>query len=170
MLELSDASSEVSIERNDHTDVLEILAQAIEESKITLHTRPGNANSAVTFDSLDSQTAASISLCTNRTNAIRALAQLLENAVKFTHEGSITLHMDYTDNIVRLIVEDTGIGIPADQVEHIFEEFVQIDTFAEGTGIGLSVARSIAQRMGGDLWLDTYYTQGARFVFELLRS
>ena len=169
MLELSDASSEVSIERNDHTDVLEIVSQAIEESKITLHTRPGNAKSAVTFDFLDNQTAASVSLCTNRTNAIRALAQLLENAVKFTHEGSITLHIDYTDSIVHLIVEDTGIGIPADQMEHIFEEFVQIDTFAEGTGIGLSVARSIAQRMGGDLWLDTDYKQGARFVLELKR-
>ena len=169
MLELSDASSEVSIERNDQADALDIVAQAIEDSKITLHTRPGNANSAVTFVYTRGQEPC-VSLRTNRLYAIRTLAQLLENAVKFTHEGSITLYMEYTDTQVRLIVEDTGIGIPAEQMEHIFEEFVQIDTFTEGTGIGLSVARSTAQRMGGDLWLDKDYTQGARFVFELLRS
>jgi signal transduction histidine kinase len=94
----------------------------------------------------------------------------LENAVKFTREGSITLSMAYTDTKVSFTVEDTGIGIPADQTEHIFEEFVQLDTFADGTGIGLTVARSIAQRMGGNLWLDTSYTKGSRFVLELLRT
>jgi signal transduction histidine kinase len=78
--------------------------------------------------------------------------------------------MAYTDTKVSFTVEDTGIGIPADQTEHIFEEFVQLDTFADGTGIGLTVARSIAQRMGGNLWLDTSYTKGSRFVLELLRT
>jgi signal transduction histidine kinase len=94
----------------------------------------------------------------------------LENAAKFTHQGSITLSMTSTDDKVRFTVEDTGIGIPADQTEHIFEEFVQLDTFTDGTGIGLTVARSVARRMGGDLWLDTDYKEGARFVLELLRE
>ena len=111
-----------------------------------------------------------IHLRTNKIYAIRALAQLLENAAKFTKEGSITLSMTYTDSKVCFSVEDTGIGIPADQTEHIFEEFVQLDTFADGTGIGLTIARSIAQRMGGNLWLDTSYTGGSRFVLELLRT
>ena len=78
--------------------------------------------------------------------------------------------MTNTDSKVCFSVEDTGIGIPADQTEHIFEEFVQLDTFADGTGIGLTIARSIAQRMGGNLWLDTSYTGGSRFVLELLRT
>ena len=78
--------------------------------------------------------------------------------------------MTYTDSKVSFIIEDTGIGIPADQTGHIFEEFVQLDAFAEGTGIGLTVARSIAQRMGGDLWLDTSYKDGSRFILELLRA
>ena len=111
-----------------------------------------------------------IHLRTNKLYAVRALSQLLENAAKFTQEGSITLSMTYTDDKVRFTVEDTGVGIPADQTARIFDEFVQLDAFAEGTGIGLTVARSIAQRMGGDLWLDTDYTRGARFVFELLRN
>ena len=89
--------------------------------------------------------------------------------MKFTNEGSITLKTELTDGKVHFIVEDTGIGIPADQAEHIFEEFVQLDSFTDGTGIGLTIARSVARRMGGELWLDTSYTKGARFVFELLR-
>ena len=170
MLELSDASSEALIERKDLTDVLNIVAQAIEHSKIALHTRPGNPDSQVTFESIADETAASMTLHTNKLFAVRTLAQLLENAVKFTSEGTIRLYMERADNKIRLIVEDTGIGIPADQAESIFEEFVQLDAFTDGTGIGLTVARSIAQRMGGDLWLDTSYTQGARFVFELLKN
>ena len=54
-------------------------------------------------------------------------------------------------------------------MEHIFDEFVQLDEFVDGTGIGLTVARSIARRMGGDLWLDPDYPEGARFVLELLK-
>jgi signal transduction histidine kinase len=170
MLELSDASSEALIERKDLTDVLNIVAQAIEHSKIALHTRPGNPDSQVTFESIADETAASMTLHTNKLFAVRTLSHLLENAVKFTSEGTIRLYMERADNKIHLIVEDTGIGIPADQAESIFEEFVQLDAFTDGTGVGLTVARSIAQRMGGDLWLDTSYTQGARFVFELLKN
>ena len=180
MLELSDANSEALIERNDQTNVVDIVSQAVDHSKIALHTRPGhsasddaipqrikNAGSTVVFEVNQIQM---IHLRTNEIYAIRALSQLLENAAKFTHEGSITLSMTYTSDKVRFIVEDTGIGIPADQTEHIFDEFYQLDPFAEGTGIGLTVARSIAQRMGGNLWLDTDYKEGSRFILELLRA
>ena len=170
MLELSDVSSEILIERHDEATVQDIVSQAIEFSGIVGQTYPGNAESAVKFDFIDNQEVASITLHTNKVYAIRALSQLLENAAKFTHEGGITLRMENTDKSVRLIVEDTGVGIPSVESEHIFEEFVQLDEFADGTGIGLTVAHSIAQRMGGDLWLDTDYSQGARFVLELLKA
>ena len=179
MLELSDASSEVLIERKDETNVIDIVSQAIDHSKITLHTRSVRSTS----DDIQPQQSRSdeskvvfevsqiqmIHLRTNKSHAVRALAQLLENAVKFTREGSITLNMTYTEEKVCFIVEDTGIGIPTDQTEHIFEEFIQLDPFTEGTGIGLTIARSVAQRMGGNLWFDTDYKEGSRFVLELLR-
>ena len=179
MLELSDASSEVLIERKDETNVIDIVSQAIDHSKITLHTRSVRSTS----DDIQPQQSRSdeskvvfevsqiqmIHLRTNKSHAVRALAQLLENAVKFTREGSITLNMTYTEEKVCFIVEDTGIGIPTDQTEHIFEEFIQLDPFTEGTGIGLTIARSVAQRMGSNLWLDTDYKEGSRFVLELLR-
>ena len=165
LLEMSDVSSVAVIECNDQIDVKELMAKAIEHSRINSHTHPG-----LSFECPDKETAASVSLRTNRLYAIRTLAQLLENAVKFTHEGSITLRVKVTDKSVLFTVEDTGIGIPAGQAEHIFGEFVQLNHFSIGTGIGLSVARSLARRMGGDLWLDTSYTQGACFVLELLRA
>lgn len=65
------------------------------------------------------------------------------------------------------MVEDNGIGIPLEEAEHIFDEFVQLDEYYEGTGIGLTVARSLARRMNGDITLDTSYTSGARFIFSL---
>jgi signal transduction histidine kinase len=170
LLELSDVSSATVIECNDQMDIQELVANAIEHSRIDQHTRPGNADSAVAFEFPDKEATASVMLRTNKLYATHTLAQLLENAVKFTHEGSITLRVETTEKTVLFTVEDTGIGIPADQTEHIFDEFVQLNKFSIGTGIGLSVARSLARRMGGDLWLDTSYSQGSRFVLELLRE
>ena len=169
MLELSDTGSETVIERNDETNARAIVEEAIKHSGITLHTKPGHAESAVTFESPDEQALARITLRTNQRNAIRALAQLLENAVKFTNEGTIRLLIEDAEEKVRFVVEDTGIGIPANQRKHVFEEFVQLDEFVDGAGIGLTIARSIAERMGGRLWLDTNYTQGSRFILELLK-
>ena len=68
---------------------------------------------------------------------------------------------------MQFVVEDTGIGIPKKDAARIFDEFVQLDDFYEGPGIGLTIARSIARRMGGDVVLDTSYTQGARFILRL---
>jgi signal transduction histidine kinase len=68
---------------------------------------------------------------------------------------------------VNFVVEDTGIGVPPEQAENIFTEFIQLNEYSEGTGIGLSIARSLARRMKGDITLDTTYTTGARFVMSL---
>ncbi|MBQ8937430.1 MAG: hypothetical protein IJ066_06880, partial [Bacteroidaceae bacterium] len=152
----------------DQTDVRHLVAQAIDLSQIAQLTKPVKADAAVTFES--PATDAPIPLFTNKLYAIRTLSHLLENALKFTAEGHIMLKVESTDSLVRFTVEDTGIGIPEGEAEHIFEEFVQLDDFTEGTGIGLTVARSLARRMGGDLRLDTDYKAGARFVFELLRE
>lgn len=178
MLELSEVNSESVIERSDQMDVKELMTEAINYSGISLHTHPSGAttkggkqaNSAVAFAFPDGDSIPSVTLRTNKRNAVCALAELLDNAVKFTQKGCITLNVECTDSGVRFTVEDTGIGIPEDQSERVFEEFAQLNSFTEGTGIGLTVARSIAQRMGGNLWLDTSYTGGARFVLELRRD
>lgn len=164
MLELSDAGSQVTIERLDETSALEIAAQASADSSIAIATN-------ITFNILPDIDTEKATLRTNLQQAVRALELLLDNARKFTQEGSVTLRisMEKQQNKQRVlfIVEDTGIGVPVNEAEHIFEDFVQLNSYTDGTGIGLTVARSIARRLGGDICLDTNYTTGARFIMSL---
>ena len=81
--------------------------------------------------------------------------------------ATVRLCVDTNDGKIIFAVEDTGIGVPPEQAERIFEEFVQLDDYYDGTGIGLTVARSITRRLGGDIVLDTNYSPGARFVMTL---
>ena len=120
-------------------------------------------------------------LQTNLAAATRILTLLLDNARKFTkgaealhhideeplEKKSVVLRLAKENDRILFIVEDTGIGIPAEESEHIFDEFVQLNEYYDGTGIGLTVARSLARRLGGDVVLDTSYTAGARFVFKV---
>ena len=93
------------------------------------------------------------------------LCCLLDNAVKNTSVGTITLKASATDTELILAVEDTGCGVPPHEEERIFERFVKLDQFKEGLGIGLTSSRTMAQRLGGDVRLDTTYQgPGARFV------
>jgi signal transduction histidine kinase len=117
--------------------------------------------------------AENVSVMTNNDSAVRALSLILDNACKFTaksDEKKVRLCVKATPDTVEMIVEDSGIGVPPEEAEHIFEEFVQLDEFYEGTGIGLTIARSMARRMGGDVTLDTSYSPGARFILSLPRN
>ena len=93
------------------------------------------------------------------------LSRLLSNAAKFTHLGTITLSLTQEADQLHFSVADTGPGIPADKRDFIFERFAKLDSFAQGTGLGLSVARMIAERLGGTLNLDPNYTGGSKFDF-----
>ena len=160
MLELSEASSQTIIERTDETTTNIIANKAIENSGIC-HTEH------IKFDLQLKEGTKDFQLLTNQRYATRALVLLLDNAKKFTKEGTVRLVISQKPSEVAFTVEDTGIGVPAKQAEHIFEAFVQLDEYYEGTGIGLSVARSIVRRLGGDIVLDTTYQEGARFIMTL---
>lgn len=98
---------------------------------------------------------------------VQVLDNLLSNASKFTHEGSVTLAYEVKKETNQLIftVTDTGIGIPIDEQEHVFERFVKLDNFSQGAGLGLSICRIVAERLGSFLIIDREYTQGTRFIF-----
>lgn len=91
------------------------------------------------------------------------LSKLLDNAAKFTRQGSIKLNVNYEDGNMHFTVADTGCGIPADKSEYIFERFAKLNSFSQGAGLGLSIARMVANHLGGTLTLDTTYTEGAKF-------
>ena len=123
----------------------------------------------IAFETVIDDTIKNLPLQTNRDYAVRALVQLIDNAFKFTKQGRVTLSAKQSEGCVCFVVEDTGIGIPKEESSHVFEEFVQLDSYNEGMGIGLTMARSIATRLGGSLDIDAEYTDGARFVFTLPR-
>ena len=106
-------------------------------------------------------------LTTNKDLLRRIVDTLTDNAVKNTLQGSITIHSSIADNMLIISVEDTGTGIPRGEEEHIFERFVKLDDFKKGLGLGLPLCRTLCQRLGGTVTLDTNYHSGARFVVTL---
>ena len=173
MLELSEAKSLAVIDRTDNVSAEQIVAEAVTASRIT------NANH-LTFNILESTESKTAVLQTNKQAAVRALSLLLDNARKFTAPAEasqsdvpperlqkVVLRLSVSSGRLFFSVEDTGIGIPHKEAEHIFDEFVQLDEYYDGTGIGLTVARSLARRIGGDIKLDTAYIGGSRFVMTL---
>ncbi|MCU0287080.1 MAG: response regulator [Acidobacteria bacterium] len=104
----------------------------------------------------------------------QVLVNLMGNAVKFTTEGEIELSIDVEEERpdrlkLHSIVRDTGIGIPTDKLESIFEAFQQADGSITrkfgGTGLGLSISREIARMMGGDVWVESELNKGSLFHF-----
>lgn len=95
------------------------------------------------------------------------LMNLLENACKYTEQGKIILAYRADSEKVVFSVTDNGCGISPDNAEIIFQRYEKLDSFKPGFGIGLSICRSIATLLNGHIYLDTTYTQGARFVLEI---
>ncbi len=110
-----------------------------------------------------------IDLYTDPQRLQQILLNLLTNAAKFTEKGSITLTygMDESKSNVVFTVTDTGIGIKPENKDKIFDRFVKLDEETQGAGLGLTISRLIARMLGGDVTLDTTYTNGARFKLTL---
>lgn len=97
------------------------------------------------------------------------LINFLTNACKNTTSGSIVIASSLMENpgYITFSVADTGIGVPPDQAESIFDRFVKLDISKQGAGLGLNISRLMATALGGNIWLDTSYTDGARFVLAI---
>lgn len=94
------------------------------------------------------------------------LINFLTNACKHTTSGQIVIASSLTENpgYITFSVADTGPGVPPEKAESIFDRFVKLDSSKQGAGLGLSICRIMADSLGGKVWLDTQYTDGARFV------
>jgi len=105
------------------------------------------------------------------------LTNLIGNAVKFTPEGAVTVRVSGTPSQdgktvkLKITVEDTGIGIPEDMIEHVFGEFNQVESERnrqfDGTGLGLAISRKLIKLMGGRVWLESKVGEGSSFGFEV---
>lgn len=122
-------------------------AMAFEDICITLAQRVQNPNVAFQKDSPFDHFPTTIDI--GRIQQV--LTNFVTNAVKFTTQGHIRLGWKPKDNGLYLYCEDTGKGIPADKQSLIFEQFVKLDEFVQGTGMGLAICKSIAERCGGKI-------------------
>ncbi len=123
-----------------------------------------------------------VSLVGDVTRLRQILVNLLGNAIKFTHEGEIVIRVfaepisdeatsDKALYLIRCCVSDTGIGIPADRVESLFDAFQQVDSSTTrkygGTGLGLAISRRLCHAMGGDIWVESELNKGSKFFFTI---
>ena len=110
----------------------------------------------------------SMLLHTDRTKLKQILLNLLSNAVKFTHVGWVRLEATRSDDFVRIVVSDSGIGIKSEHLDAIWEDFRQIDQSRTrefgGTGLGLSITRKLLERLGGKVQVESTYGVGTTFT------
>lgn len=146
-------------------DIVELCKMAVEQARANLSPE---VSLVTEFNS------EKLIVMSDKDKLLQVLFNLLNNAKKFTEHGKITVsvgsvHHDSSAGkyMVDVSVSDTGCGVPLDKVDVIFERFVKVDEFKQGTGLGLAVARSIVNSLGGRIWVDTDYTDGARFVFTI---
>ena len=101
------------------------------------------------------------------------LDNLIENAIKYTLKGEVTVDVTGSDSKVIVSVKDSGLGIPAEDVPHLFQKFYRVDNMDRqqigGTGLGLYLSRRLAEAMQGRLYLESVHGQGSTFFLELPR-
>ena len=101
----------------------------------------------------------------------KVILQLIDNALKFTPQGSVDVGYEINGNFLHFFVKDSGIGISSENQQRIFDDFMQEDNATtrryEGSGLGLSIAKKIVELLGGKMWLESEKGKGSTFYFSL---
>ena len=161
LLEISQEESKERYCRNDHIAVNDFCLRLMKDAEARNLGRLELKFQTALPDSCNIQS--------NQSAIERILQHLLSNAMKFTERGSIELAVFKSTNgsTVSFTVTDTGVGIPEDQHEQVFEHFYKVDSFKQGLGIGLSMSRKIAILLGGTLVIDKNYHSGTRMILTI---
>jgi signal transduction histidine kinase len=158
MLDLSMAESSNSLECKDLVVINEMCHSVLEK-----YADRKNDNVEILFTSnVDDE----YKILSHKYILPKVINALVDNAVKYTDEGTVSLKVQLLQKSIVFVVEDTGRGIPAAEAERIFDRFEKLDTFMSGLGLGLTLARALAARLDGTITLDTTYNEGARFQVE----
>ncbi len=104
---------------------------------------------------------------TEKNRFLQVFSNFITNAIKFTAQGEITFGYRPCDEGLYFYVKDTGIGIPEDKQQKIFDRFIKLDTFKTGTGLGLSICQTIIQKLNGSLGVESEEGKGSTFWFIL---
>lgn len=144
--------------RNSKTDIKEICGEIYTSNYSKM--QPG-------IKLLYNQDSPSIIIETDPSRVLQVISNFINNAVKFTSEGSITIKYEQRDNNLWVAVKDTGIGINGKDQERIFERFVKLNDFKQGTGLGLAISKTIIEDLGGQIGVDSKLGEGSTFWFTL---
>lgn len=109
----------------------------------------------------------SVIVKTDERRVMQVISNFVNNAIKFTAKGSITIYYEIERDFIRVCVKDTGIGISEENQRRIFERFIKVDTFQQGTGLGLTISRTIIEALGGQIGVDSEEGVGSTFWFTL---
>lgn len=168
LIEMSLIQTESIVVKNAETDIVGVLSYLFDffepqakEKDIDMHCPVVATKTTLDF-------------LTDKRKLEAILAILIKNAIKFTEKGSVEFgYSDNHDSVV-FYVKDTGVGIPADRQEAIFDRFVQADLEItrdqEGMGLGLSIAKAYTEALGGKIWLDSAPGKGSAFFLSLPRN
>ena len=161
ILDLTSIETDKYVFKKDNVSINSICHRALSAAN---HLKPKDVSLL-----FEEQLPNSFCLVTDADRVNQVLYNLLTNALKNTTQGSVVLDCTADGNSKKLTlsVTDTGIGVPKDKQNYIFERFSKLDTFKQGVGLGLDICRIIAQKLGGTIDIDPTYTNGARFVFTL---
>lgn|GEM_PF-969529 len=150
-------------------EVIEVFSKKAKEKNIDLNFNP-SANLAIKGKTV----ARSLDVRADQEQIREVLNNLVENALKFTDNGGVSVSIDYDEDFAKVCVADTGVGIPAEGQKHLFEKFYQVDNSETravgGTGLGLYITRSIIESFGGQIWVESTEGKGSRFFFTVPRA
>lgn len=122
--------------------------------------------------SLETESDQNVFIRADHTRLRQVLINLVNNGIKFTEKGGVSVRVTHKDNDVLISVKDTGLGIPVDHLESIFQEFTQVDSSttrkAGGTGLGLPISRRLIEMHGGKLWAESTGENGNGTTFNVL--
>jgi signal transduction histidine kinase len=104
---------------------------------------------------------------TDKNRLSQVLNNLIGNAIKFTKQGSIRFGYHQSEKFLEFTVTDTGSGISPDKIRKVFDRFIKGDNFTQGTGLGLPICKSIIEKMGGTISVESVYGEGASFMFTI---
>ncbi len=166
ILELSKIEAGRITLSQDDVDIVELITECVELARPLVRDRPIEI-----AQQADAKIMAGLRLQGDAARIRQILINLVGNAAKFTEEGRIDVRARATEEELFIDVEDTGIGIPADHIETIFEQFHQVDSSstrrAGGTGLGLSITRKLCLAMGGDVTVESTPGVGSCFTVRL---
>ena len=163
VLDLSKIESGRMPFKKEVLDMEELVSQVI----TILHTNIEHKDVVMHFDSIVSQ----IKLYGDKDRVVQVLENVLTNAIKFTpQKGSIQISISHDSEKGIVAVSDTGCGIPEDMIPKVFDKFYQLDNIdhhSEGTGLGMTISKSIIEQLGGKIWVESQLGKGTTVRFSL---